>query len=396
VDCYDGNSRRRGYSSAGRALAWHARGQGFESPYLHQLKINEYRDFRGKPLRKSVSAKTRAEVVRRLKDLQRTIDDGIPAPDSTVTVRTLLERWHDDVLAHHVSPSAAKNYVSIARNHIIPALGRKRLKDLTTSDVDRLISLKMKEGLATSSVSRIRSVLAQALDQGMRWGWVTRNVATLARPPKIDRPEGRTLTTDEARVSLKALEGHRNQALYTLMLATGLRRGEALGLRWTDFDSKRAVLNVRRQLTRTDRGLEVKDTKTRGSRRAINLPEQLTRLLAIHWRQQIADLRHIGDAWSDSGFMFTTTIGTPIDPRNLHTDFKKICLHAGLGDWHLHELRHSAASLMLAQRVKLQVVSEVLGQSSIRMTADVYGHILDPDRQSAARAIAGALWGDNH
>ncbi|NNN09285.1 MAG: tyrosine-type recombinase/integrase, partial [Acidimicrobiaceae bacterium] len=93
-----------------------------------------------------------------------------------------------------------------------------------------------------------------------------------------------------------------------------------------------------------------------------------------------------------SGFIFTNSIGGPLDPRNLLRDFKKVCREAGLGDWHLHELRHSAASLMLAQGVKLQVVSEVLGHSSIRMTADVYGHILDPDREAAASAMADVLW----
>ena len=100
------------------------------------------------------------------------------------------------------------------------------------------------------------------------------------------------------------------------------------------------------------------------------------------------------EAWVDRGHEFTTSIGTPIDPRNLYREFKDVCKDAGLGDWHPHELRHSAASLILAQGVKLQVVSEVLGHSSIRMTADVYGHILAPDRQAAADAMTDALWSD--
>ena len=346
----------------------------------------------GRPIRKTVTAKTRSEVVRKLKELQRQVDDGFPVPDSSITVLTLFERWNEDVLTHHVSQSAAKNYMSVAKHHIMPTLGRKRLLELTTADVDRLISKKMKEDLATSTVSRVRSVLAQALDQAIRWGWVYRNVASFARPPKMVRAEGRTLTIDQARLFLAALKDHHNEALYTLMLATGLRRGEALGLMWTDLDVKRAVIKVRRQLKRTDQGLEVTDTKTASSRRTINLPEQLMRTLATHRRQQKEARLRLGDAWIDSGFVFTTSIGTPIDPRNLLRDFKLVCQKAGLGDWHLHELRHSAASLMLAQGVKLQVVSQVLGHSSIRMTADVYGHILDPDREAAAIAIAGALW----
>ena len=349
----------------------------------------------GRPMRKTVTAKTCSEVVRKLKGLQRQVDDGIPVPNSTITVASLFERWYEDVLTHHVSQSAAKNYMSVARNHIIPTLGRKRLLELTTADVDRLISKKMKEPLATSTVSRVRSVLAQALDQAIRWGWVYRNVASFARPPKMVRTEGRTLTIDQARTFLAALQDHNNEALYTLMLATGLRRGEVLGLMWTDLDFKRSVVKVQRQLKRTDEGLEVSDTKTLSSRRTINLAEPMIRLMASHRKRQSEARLRLGDAWTDSGFIFTSSVGTAIDPRNLLRDFKQVCLKAGLGDWHLHELRHSAASLMLAQGVKLQVVSEVLGHSSIRMTADVYGHILDPDRESAAQAIAGALWGED-
>jgi integrase len=115
-------------------------------------------------------------------------------------------------------------------------------------------------------------------------------------------------------------------------------------------------------------------------------------LLASQKQILAEDKDYYGSAWINSGFIFTTRLGTPIDPRNLLREFKGLCAQAGLGDWHLHELRHSSASLMLASGVKLQVVSEVLGHSSIRMTADVYGHILDPDREVAASVMNTVLW----
>ncbi|HET8989755.1 MAG TPA: hypothetical protein VFN59_01465, partial [Acidimicrobiales bacterium] len=182
----------------------------------------------GKQIRKVVSARTRAEAAEKLRALQRQADDGLPPVDSRLTVGQLLERWHDDVLRHQVSWSAAKNYKSVADHHLVPVLGRKKVAALTTADVDRLLSQKMDSGLSVSTVRRIRSVLAQALDQGIRWGVVARNVATLSRPPKQARQEGRSLTPDQADALLQALKGHRNEALYTLMLTTGLRRGEAL------------------------------------------------------------------------------------------------------------------------------------------------------------------------
>jgi integrase len=241
-------------------------------------------------------------------------------------------------------------------------------------------------------VRRIRAVLAQCLDQAIRWELVRRNVASLSRSPKMVRHEGRTLSPDQARHLLETLKGHHNEALYALMLSTGLRRGEALGLLWTDFDRDTGILRISRQLKREGTSLVTTDTKTSLSRRAVNLPEEMLRALLDHERRQRAAKENLGSSWVSSGYIFTSSIGTPIDPRNLYREFQTVCRSAGLGDWHPHELRHSAASLMLAQGVKIQVVSQVLGHSSIRMTADVYGHILDPDRREAADAMGSLLW----
>lgn len=204
----------------------------------------------GRPVRKTVSGKTRGQVVEKLKTLQRHLDDGLPMPNTRLTVSALLTRWHDDVLRHHVSKSAADNYKSVADHHIVPMLGRKTLQGLTVADVNRLIATKMDQGLSVSTVRRIRSVLSQAIDEAIRNGDVVRNVAKLARPPKLEQPEGRTLTPEQARQLLDALKGHRLEAMYVTMLATGIRRGEALGLRWEDLNLNSGVLAVRRQLTR--------------------------------------------------------------------------------------------------------------------------------------------------
>jgi integrase len=345
----------------------------------------------GKRITKTVSAKTRAEVVKKLKLLQRQFDDGIPLPDTTLTVAQLLNSWYSDVLRHQVAPSASSNYKSVADCHIIPTLGRKLVAKLTAADVDRLISQKMDSGLSVSTVQRIRFVLAQAIDQGIRWGSVSRNVVRLSRPPKAQRSEGRTLTPAEARILLDALKGHRNEVLYSLMLATGMRRGEALGLQWRDFDEASGTVSIRRQLKREGGVLVTSDTKTARSRRSVNLPTRMVAALAAH---KISKLLQVDPERIPTEFVFTSSVGTPLDPRNLNREFHDICDKAGLGHWHPHELRHSAASLMLAEGVKLQVVSEILGHSSIRMTADVYGHILAPDREAAAQAMGSVLWDD--
>lgn len=223
----------------------------------------------GRQRRKTVSAETRREAVAKLSRLQRDIAGGLQMAEQLVTLDQLVSRWYDDVLRHQVSESAASNYFSIARNHLLPTLGKKKLSELTPVHVDHLLARKIEEGLAPSTVRRIRSVLAQALDQAMRWGYVNRNVATLSRSPKVPRVEGRTLTPEQARSFLDVLQGHRNKALYALMLSTGLRRGEALGLKWTDLDEVEGILRVTRQLHRANAGLVLVDTKTAMSRRSV-------------------------------------------------------------------------------------------------------------------------------
>lgn len=347
----------------------------------------------GRPRRKYVSAKTRTEAARKLKQLQREVDDGIVTMDRGTRLAELFDRWFDDVMRHQIAPSTFNNYKTVVTMHILPALGKKKLSDLSVKDVDKLLSRKLDSGLSPTTVRRIRAVLAQCLDQGIRWELVVRNVATLSRSPKTVRREGRTLSPDQARMLLETLKGHRSEALYALMLATGLRRGEAMGLRWDDFDRNNGVLRVRRQLKREGGALVTADTKTVLSRRAVNLPSPLVDLLLDHEVRQQAERVRASSRWVDSGYIFTSSIGTPMDPRNLYREFQGLCRRAGLGNWHPHELRHSAASLMLAQGVQIQVVSQVLGHASIRMTADVYGHLLDPDRVRAAEAIGDMLWG---
>jgi integrase len=320
------------------------------------------------------------------------VDDGLPAPDDRMTVGQLLDRWFADVLRHQVAPIAFDNYKAVAEHHIRPTLGRRRVSKLTAADVDALMSAKLDAGYSVSTVRRIRAVLAQALSQGERWGLVPRNVAALTRGPRQRRKEGRSLTLEEARRLLESLHGHRLEAMYTTMLALGIRRGEALGLRWVDVDLDAGTAAITHALKRENGSLVLGDVKTAGSRRLLALPGPVVGALRAHRVRQAAERLAVGEAWVDSGFVFTTQIGTPLDPRNIYRDFVTVSERAGIGRWHPHELRHSAASIMLAQGVPIEVVSNVLGHSSIRMTADVYGHIQQSQRAAAAEAITKAIW----
>jgi integrase len=183
------------------------------------------------------------------------------------------------------------------------------------------------------------------------------------------------------------------------MLAFGLRRGEALGLQWRALDWDEATLKVTHGVKRVqDRGgvdrrtrLVVGELKTARSRRTLFLTPKLVELMRRHRALQAEDRMAVGEAWEDHGLMFPSEVGTPLDPDNVSHLFSRICRRSGLGHWHLHELRHSGASLMLAQGTDLYVVSEVLGHSSVAITKDVYGHLVEGQKRAAAQLMSAAL-----
>ncbi|PWU46262.1 site-specific integrase [Micromonospora globispora] len=250
----------------------------------------------------------------------------------------------------------------------------------------------------------MRTVLRKALGQAEREGLVPRNIAGPSAAPRVVAKEGRTLTPEQARTLLAEVRGERKEALVTIMLAYGLRRGEALGLRWDRLDWTAGTLLVshsvkrikERDPARTDRRtcLVVSELKTRRSRRTLYLTPQLVELLRRHRARQAEERLAAGETWQDHGLVFPSEVGTPLDPDNFSHRLSALCKRAGLGHWHPHELRHSGASLMLAQGTPLHMVSEVLGHTSIAITKDVYGHLMEGDRRLAAEAMSRALFGN--
>jgi integrase len=357
----------------------------------------------GKRVRKTVSAKTAAEVREKLRAVRKKLDAGLPMDDDNITVDQLLDRWFKDVMRHQVASPALSNYETIAKVHLRPTLGKKKISKLKPAEIDSLLSEKLDSGLSVSTVRRIRSVLAQALTQAQRWEMVGRNAASLSRPPRAPRSEGRSLSPEQVGELVNAMDDDRMAGLFLTMLGTGLRRGEALALQWNDLDLKHAVLTVRKQLRRepgrvdpetgkrSGAALVLVDPKTSSSKRSVPLSDWVVDALKTHKARQSAERSAMGAAWKDTGFVFTTTIGTPVDPRNASRAFADLAKDAGLGAWHIHELRHSAASTSLAQGVPVEVVSAFLGHSSIGMTVDTYGHIGDAQVRTAADAMDAAL-----
>jgi len=223
---------------------------------------------------------------------------------------------------------------------------------------------------------------------------VARNVAALTDTPKVVRPEIRSFTPDEARRFINAVKGERLEALYLLTITLGMRRGEVLGLKWTDADFNALTIHVRAALQRVNGRLELSETKTERSRRPLPLLDFVTKALRHQRTRQLEERLIAGSRWQDSGFVFTTRIGSPIDPANLLDDFKRILKKAALPDIRFHDLRHSAASLLLALNIHPRVVMELLGHQQISLTMDAYTHVVPSLFRDAVDKLGVALNGD--
>lgn len=353
----------------------------------------------GKRRRKTVYGKTQAEAIAKLRKVQQDIDKGLPVGDDRLTVGAFLDRWLKVNVPGTVADSTLANYQDLVRLHLRPSLGATRLRKLTVADMDALWARKRDEGYKPNSIRLMRCVMRRALGQAEREGLVPRNVAALSAPPRLDQAEGRALTVEQAQSLLAAAKGHRLELAFTLMLAYGLRRGEVLGLTWSGLNWDADTLAVRQGVKRVRTGepgtpsrIVVGELKTRHSRRTIYLTPPLVEALRSHRARQGAERLAAGPLWEAHDLIFPSTVGTPHDPDNFAKEFVKVCKAAGLGHWHPHEARHSAASIMLAQGTPLHVVSEVLGHTSIRVTKDVYGHLLEGDKRSAAAAVSSALF----
>jgi integrase len=358
-------------------------------------------DADGNRIRKKVSGRTKAEVMDKLRELGAQLNRGAPIPNDRLTVGDFLDRWLLTALPGRVDDATLDDYSDTVRLHLKPAVGRKPLTKLTVSDLDAVWRFKREHGYSPNSVRIMRTVLRKALGQAEREGLVLRNVAALSEPPRIATSAGRSLTVEQARTLLTAVKDNRHEVLTLVTLTYGLRRGEALGLRLAGLDLSGRTLavthSVKRIKTRggapTDRKTEVvvSGVKTRRSRRTLFLPDPLVAAL----RRQLGHIERAREAagpdWKEHGLLFPSEVGTPLDPDNFSHWFSRLCTGAGLGHWHAHELRHSGASLMVAQGVPLEVVSEILGHASIAITKDVYGHLVDAGKRAAADAISAAL-----
>jgi integrase len=336
--------------------------------------------------------KTQAEVRAKFRDARERIESGAPVKDASMTVAAWLEDWITKSLAASDRKQATKDlYATLARTHLVPTVGTIPLGRLRPSDVEALVVTKRDAGLSPSTVRTIYTVLRAALDIASRDGLIRSNPATAVRRPSVERKDAPHLTAEQAQALLEAIRGDRLETLFRLMLATGLRRGEALALHWSDVDLDAGLLRVRWTLSRTSQGLQLDEPKTDKSRRTVPLPRSAIETLRAHRTRQLEEQHTAAGAWQEHGLVFTTEIGTPLEPRNVLRRFEVLANRAGLRGVTLHTLRHSAASFLLAAGTHTKVVQEHLGHSSYAITADIYSHVGPAQQREAADRLDQAV-----
>ncbi len=341
------------------------------------------------PKRKTIYGKKYKDVEKKLNEARANADKGLVFDADNLKAGEWMDSWLSDCLKPLVKAGkmAHSTYVrteGIVNNHLKPAIGRRKLKDLTRAEVRRLYNDKSK-ALSARSVDYIHATLQMTLSQAVRDDLIPRNVASGERPRSSrNRREAKVLSPAQVKALLTAAGGTRNEALYVVAVHTGLRQGELLGLKWSDIDLEDAgKLSVRRSLKVTEGGLAFGPPKNNASRRSVPLNKTAVSALRAHrTRQNEERLRSPATlgAWRDADLVFPNRVGGPTDHNNLYyREYKPLLERAGLADegFTFHTLRHTFATALFARRQHPKVVQSLLGHSSITQTMDTYSHLMD-------------------
>ncbi|ROP39114.1 tyrosine-type recombinase/integrase [Saccharothrix texasensis] len=369
----------------------------------------------GKPDRRHVQAKTRPEVADKVRKLEQERDAGKVRKTGKVwTVEQWLQHWLDNIIAPPVvTENAFSAYEVAVRVHLAPGIGAHRLTKLEPEHLEKLYRKMMREGASAATAHQAHRTVRAALNVAVRRRHITENPALLARAPKIEETEVEPYSVEQVKNLLETAQQKRNSARWAIALALGLRQGEALGLRWADVDLEAGTLLVRRSRlrprwkhgciepcgrkfgghcpNRVPLRTETAGTKSKAGKRGIGLPDELVKLLKLHAAEQERERVKAAQLWVDSGYVFTTPTGGPLNPRTDYTEWKRLLERAKVPDGRLHDARHTAATVLLLLGVAERTVMGIMGWSNTAMAAR-YQHITSAIRRDVAQRVGGLLW----
>jgi integrase len=335
---------------------------------------------------------TQTEAKADASDKRKNLEAGAPVRDSSRTLGDWLEEWRTTTLkGSDRSVSTKYLYAGLTKRHVDTSMGGLALKRIRPTDVTALLLTMEEKGLAASTRRNCYAALRWALSDAVDNGLLASNPVLKVKRPKVTSGESLSLGPAQVTTLVTGADGLRYEAALRLILMTGLRRGEALALRWSDIDLTRREARVTGSLVRQNGVLVVSTPKTAGSRRTVSLSLAAVALLKAHKVTQASERLKAGNLWENTGFVFVTEFGQPADPRNLLRAVTIAAKKADLVGVGVHTLRHTYATTALLNGVPIHVVSRNLGHSSIAITADIYGHLTDEATQSAADTVSVAL-----
>lgn len=346
--------------------------------------------------------RTKKDAAAALAEALATVDETAHIEPSKMTLRQYVEgTWLPSLPARRtrtgtaMKASTVRHYERMAGYYIVPDLGAVRLRDLSTTDVQGLYTALRKRGLSDSTVHHVHVALGKLLGDAVEDGLMARNPVQRLRkdrrPTTGDRAEMQVWSESQVHAFLAAAEADRLHALWRLALATGMRRGELLGLRWEDVDLDAGRLAVRRNLVAIDNDTVEGEPKS-GRPRTVALGPETVAVLRAHRRRQLEERMAWAEGWTDTGLVFVQQDGTALHPQSLRHQLARLAKVAGVPVIRVHDLRHTAATHLLARGVPVKVVQEMLGHASATITQDLYGHVL-PHMQDSAAAVADSFLG---
>lgn len=326
------------------------------------------------------------EMVRKMNELEK----GTLVVSTNITLGEYLENWLLDFVKGAVKPTTFESYSRLIRTYIIPSLGSLTLEKLHATHIQRFYNKMLEDGrtvgnggLSSGTIQKLHGILRTALNHAVKWQLVSRNVVILTEPPRIHKKEIFPLEIEEVKQLLFYAKNDRYYIAFLLAITAGLRRGEILGLRWKDVDLDARTASICKNLVLVNNKPVLQEPKTRRSARLVTLPYVTVQALLEHKQKQDREKLRASITYQDYDLIVATSLGTPVNPRNLIRNFEQILKVAGLPRIRFHDLRHTHATLMLRQGEHPKVISERLGHSNISITMDTYSHVI-PNMQFEA------------
>jgi integrase len=340
--------------------------------------------------RRSIFAARESDVARKLRAALSARDAGAQAISGKETVAGYLTTWLAGAESS-VRPRTFASYSQIVGDHLVPHLGRIPLSRLQPHHVQALLQDLLTHRSA-KTVRNVHGVLHRALEQAVRWRLLPTNVADLVDPPRVARQEMKALSSDEVRKVLDSAAADPLEALYRLAITSGMRQGELLALRWPQVDLDRGVIQVIATLEqRRNHAPVVAEPKTRRSRRQVQLAAATVESLRRHKTSAVEAALAAGRPYDLEGFVFRRLDERPLSMNKVYKAWTRLNARSGVQRVRFHDLRHTAATLLLEQGIHPKVVSEMLGHSTVSITLDVYSHVTPAMHREAARAMDEVL-----